>query len=42
MQDKYRAKPQGYLSHLLGHEGSGSVLSLLKKKGLANELSAGT
>lgn len=30
-----------YLSHLVGHEGSGSLLSLLKAKGWANGLSAG-
>jgi insulysin len=29
------------LSHLIGHEGDGSVLSYLKKKGWALELSAG-
>ena len=30
-----------YLAHLVGHEGSGSLLSLLKTKGWANGLSAG-
>lgn len=30
-----------YISHLLGHEGEGSILSYLKNKGWANELSAG-
>ncbi|CAN0379487.1 unnamed protein product [Laminaria digitata] len=40
--DKYfRSKPAGYLAHLVGHEGSGSLLSLLKTKGWANGLSAG-
>ena len=34
-------RPHRYLSHILGHEGKGSVLSLLKKLGLANGLSAG-
>lgn len=29
------------MSHLIGHEGDGSVLSYLKKKGWALELSAG-
>ena len=29
------------MSHLLGHEGDGSILSLLKRKGWALELSAG-
>ena len=37
----YKAKPSHYLSHLLGHEGRGSVLALLKKYGWANELSCG-
>jgi len=37
----YEAKPSNYLSHLIGHEGEGSVLSLLKKKGWANELVSG-
>ncbi|CAN0395629.1 unnamed protein product, partial [Discosporangium mesarthrocarpum] len=30
-----------YLGHLVGHEGAGSLLSLMKSKGWANELSAG-
>ena len=30
-----------YLAHLVGHEGSGSLLSLLKAKGWANGLNAG-
>jgi len=29
------------VSHLLGHEGEGSLLSYLKSKGLVNALSAG-
>lgn len=37
----YKRKPQSILSHLLGHEGSGSILSALKAKGWANSLSAG-
>ena len=37
----YCAKPDRYLSHLIGHEGKGSLLSLLKARGWANELSAG-
>ncbi|MDP2560182.1 insulinase family protein [Psychrobium sp. 1_MG-2023] len=37
----YRSKPLAYIAYLLGHEGDGSLLSLLKKKGLANTLSAG-
>mmetsp|Transcript_13710 Transcript_13710/g.34915 ORF Transcript_13710/g.34915 Transcript_13710/m.34915 type:complete len:1093 (-) Transcript_13710:73-3351(-) len=36
-----RAKAADYISHLLGHEGAGSCLSVLKEAGLATELSAG-
>ena len=36
----YRCKPTRYLSHLLGHEGSGSLLSLLKSKQYATDLYA--
>ncbi|CAI7799723.1 unnamed protein product [Closterium sp. NIES-54] len=38
---EYASKPHDYLSHLIGHEGSGSLLSLLKAKGWATELAAG-
>eukprot|EP01041_Mallomonas_annulata_P009052 gene9052-18749_t len=38
----YHSKPTSYLAHLIGHEGPGSILSLLKKKGWANGLSAHT
>lgn len=38
----YETKPGHYLSHCIGHEGPGSLLQLLKKKGFANELSAGS
>ncbi|HSS64049.1 MAG TPA: insulinase family protein, partial [Gammaproteobacteria bacterium] len=38
----YQAKPVSYIAHLLGHEGKGSLLSLLKERGWADELSAGT
>lgn len=34
-------KPQHYLSHLIGHEGSGSLLSFLIERHWANELSTG-
>jgi hypothetical protein len=34
-------QPANFLAHYLGHEGEGSVLSYLKKKGWVNELSAG-
>lgn len=37
----YRKDTSGYVSHLLGHEGSGSLLSLLKAENLANSVSAG-
>lgn len=37
----YREKPLSYLGNLLGHEGKGSVLSLLKRRGWAEGLSAG-
>lgn len=40
--EHYLKKPTHYLSHLIGHESQGSLLSLLKKRGLANELSAGS
>eukprot|EP00249_Psilotum_nudum_P016776 c25983_g1_i2 orf=79-3465(+) len=41
LEEAYLRKPQDYLSHLIGHEGDGSLLSLLKSKGWAMELSAG-
>lgn len=41
VQSLYKSKPTHYLSHLLGHEGQRSVLSLLKEKHWAHELSAG-
>lgn len=37
----WESKPNHILSHLIGHEGSGSILSYLKSLGWANELSAG-
>jgi len=37
----YKQKPTRYISHLIGHEGVGSILEYLKHKGWANELSAG-
>ncbi len=40
-KNEYRAKPLNYIANLLGHEGEGSVLALLRKKGLAISLSAG-
>ena len=41
IQPHYLAKPTVYIGHILGHEGEGSLLSLLKSKGWAEELSAG-
>ena len=38
----YKTQPARYLSHLIGHEGPGSILSYLKAKGWANGLSAGS
>jgi insulysin len=37
----YRTKPTSVLGHLLGHEGQGSILELLKARNWGNELSAG-
>jgi len=41
INDLYLQKPERYLAHLLGHEGPGSVLSVLKKLGYGLSLSAG-
>ncbi|KAJ5536000.1 Peptidase M16 core [Penicillium frequentans] len=40
-EDMNDTQPSRYISHLIGHEGPGSVLSYLKAKGWANGLSAG-
>ncbi|CAO3590985.1 unnamed protein product [Absidia cylindrospora] len=37
----YDSQPVHYISHLIGHEGTGSILSYLKKKGWASYLSSG-
>lgn len=37
----YETQPGRYLSHLIGHEGPGSILAYIKGKGWANGLSAG-
>ena len=37
----YKSKPLSLLGFLIGHEGKGSLLSLLKEEGLATGLSAG-
>lgn len=39
--EHYRTHPSRYAAHLIGHEGPGSLLAYLKKKGWANSLSAG-
>ncbi len=38
----YQTKPYEYIAHMLGHEGSGSLLSLLKRLGWADALYANT
>ena len=40
-EDMYETYPSRYISHLIGHEGPGSILAYIKAKGWANELSAG-
>ncbi len=41
LRPHYRAKPIALISHLVGHEGRGSLLSALKERGWAEGLSAG-
>lgn len=40
-EEMYETQPARFISHLIGHEGPGSILAYLKDKGLANSLSAG-
>ncbi|KAK3679815.1 metalloprotease [Recurvomyces mirabilis] len=40
-EELYDSQPSRYLSHLLGHEGPGSILAYLKAKGWCNGLGAG-
>ena len=40
-EDMYETHPSRYISHLIGHEGPGSILAYIKAKGWADELSAG-
>lgn len=40
-EDMYETQPSRYISHLIGHEGPGSILSYIKNKGWANSLSCG-
>ncbi|CAG9861187.1 unnamed protein product [Phyllotreta striolata] len=37
----YKSGPTHYISHLMGHEGPGSILSVLKARGWSNSLVAG-
>ncbi|ROQ29896.1 insulinase family protein [Gallaecimonas pentaromativorans] len=41
VQSEYRQKPLTFISHLLGHEGEGSLLAYLKDKNWVEALSAG-
>lgn len=41
-EEMYETQPSRYLSHLIGHEGPGSILAYIKGKGWANGLTAGT
>ncbi len=41
VREYYQEKPLDYIGYFLGHEGKGSLLSLLKEEGLAENLSAG-
>ncbi|XP_011268023.1 insulin-degrading enzyme isoform X2 [Camponotus floridanus] len=41
LQQYYKSSPAHYISHLLGHEGEGSLLSALKAKGWCNSLVSG-
>ncbi|RLL97604.1 hypothetical protein CFD26_106184 [Aspergillus turcosus] len=40
-ENLYESQPSRYISHLIGHEGPGSILAYIKAKGWANGLSAG-
>lgn len=42
MDSHWDSKPNHYLSHLIGHEGNGSLLAYLKEKTWATGLSAGS
>ncbi|XP_050068386.1 insulin-degrading enzyme [Anopheles maculipalpis] len=41
LEQYYKAGPEHYVSHLIGHEGKGSILSELKARGWCNKLSSG-
>lgn len=40
-EDLYASQPGRYISHLIGHEGPGSILAYIKAKGWANSLTSG-
>lgn len=40
-EEMFETQPNRYISHLIGHEGPGSLLAYIKAKGWANGLSAG-
>lgn len=40
-ENMYESQPSRYVSHLIGHEGPGSIMAYVKEKGWANGLSAG-
>jgi insulysin len=40
-EEMYETQPSRYISHLIGHEGPGSILAYIKAKGWANGLTAG-
>lgn len=40
-REHFRAKPATYIAHLLGHEGEGSLLALLRQRGWATSLWTG-
>ncbi|KAL4914462.1 Metalloenzyme, LuxS/M16 peptidase-like protein [Aspergillus aurantiobrunneus] len=40
-EDLHETQPSRYISHLIGHEGPGSILAYIKAKGWANGLSSG-
>ena len=40
-EEMYDTQPNRYISHLIGHEGPGSLLAYIKAKGWANGLTAG-
>ncbi|XP_034948180.1 insulin-degrading enzyme isoform X2 [Chelonus insularis] len=41
LRENFRSSPANYISHLIGHEGDGSLLSALKRAGWSNSLVAG-